>query len=60
MFENTKERLLWKAMHEELGCYECRYADKEVLGKQGCCTFPGRLENDENGKCLKAKPKKKP
>ena len=38
-------------MHERLGCYTCRFADKEALGKNACCNHNGRIEIDDDGKC---------
>ena len=38
-------------MHQRLGCYGCKFADKEALGKDACCTYNGRIEVDEDGRC---------
>ena len=38
-------------MHERLGCYSCKFADKENLGKDACCKYNGRIEVDDEGKC---------
>jgi hypothetical protein len=45
------EKSLVNEMHERLGCYGCKFADKETLGKDACCTYKGRIEVDDDGKC---------
>ena len=45
------EQSLVSKMHERLGCYGCKFADKENLGKDACCKYNGRIEVDDEGKC---------
>jgi hypothetical protein len=45
------EQSLVNKMHERLGCFGCKFADKETLGKDACCTYKGRIEVDDEGKC---------
>jgi hypothetical protein len=45
------EQSLIEKMHQRLGCYSCKFADKETLGKDACCTYKGRIEVDDEGKC---------
>jgi hypothetical protein len=41
----------YAATHDELGCYQCKFADKKSLGKKACCThMHGPYPNDD-GKC---------
>lgn len=47
--EKEKEMVV---VHLQLGCYECRYADEEALGKRACCTFVrGPMVVKEGGRC---------
>ena len=45
----------WKGIHTDMGCYDCKFADGEMLGKGPCCTYPGQIEvfpfGDDAGKC---------
>jgi len=45
------EKSLVYKMHERLGCFGCVLAEKEILGKDACCTYKGRIEVDDKGKC---------
>ena len=45
------EQSLVDKMHRRLGCYGCKFADKEALGKDACCKYNGRIEVDDEGKC---------
>lgn len=39
-------------LHKRLGCYGCRYADKDQLGKWACCTKAGQLGKwNADGSC---------
>ena len=43
----------WKEFHERLGCYGCKWADRERLGKGACCTQKGGGNSSgKGGKCL--------
>jgi len=48
----------WKKVHEQRGCYGCRYACEELLGHRACCEFWGPLATDEKGRCRARKEKK--
>ena len=41
----------WKEMHEEMGCYRCKFADKNELGKGPCCT--DRPEVNQENVCVR-------
>jgi hypothetical protein len=45
------EQSLLDKMHRRLGCYGCKFADKEALGKDACCKYNDRIEVDEEGRC---------
>ncbi len=42
----------FEAMHRRLGCEGCKYADKQQLFKDACCTRWMQIETDKSGKCL--------
>jgi len=42
----------WEEEHRILGCYGCKYADLEALGKAACCTRSRRANIDPEGFCL--------
>ena len=48
---------MWKKIHDELGCSECRFCNHNVLYKKACCTFLGSIKLEESGKCLMQRPR---
>ena len=47
---------MWVDLHKELGCYRCKFADKELLGSGPCCTHDDRpLTDKPGGHCLRCR-----
>jgi len=43
----------YQGMHQRLGCFTCRKAQRQYLGVSAACTYAGPLKIDDNtGKCL--------
>lgn len=44
----------YEAIHRELGCYGCKFADKKALGKGPACThIKGPLPEQSKGVCIR-------
>ena len=45
------EDLELRSVQDMLGCKDCQFSDKEKIGYEPCCLYPGKLQVIE-GKCL--------
>jgi hypothetical protein len=45
----------WRAIQESYGCITCKWAVRQVLGREACCVYPGNPWVG-NYKCLTQEP----
>ncbi len=41
----------WANIHKTMGCPGCQFADPRNLLIRPCCTYPGSISADDDGKC---------
>lgn len=50
---NKQASSKWAKIHTDMGCPGCKLAKPQHLLKRACCTFPGTINTDKDGKCFK-------
>ena len=48
----------FEAMHRKLGCYDCKFADPDEIGKGACCLHPEGVRTGKDGVCTVREPLK--
>ena len=48
----------WEGMHRKLGCYDCKFANPDALGKDVCCLHPEGVRTGKEGVCTVKEPLK--
>jgi len=45
----------WINIHRKLGCHGCRYAFRQKLNREACCSHPDGVLVDLNFTCIRKK-----
>ena len=54
----SKQKTDFESLHKELGCYDCKFADQDEIGKGACCLRPEGVRSDKDGVCTVREPLK--
>lgn len=49
----SEQKVDFETLHKKLGCYGCKFADKNALGKDACCQHIEGVLTDKDGVCTR-------